>query len=270
MIINLIKNIQRHTTSTNVSHRVLANYILDNIDDVINMSAAEVAQLAHSSPSSLVRFCKTLDLDGWSQLKNDLKKYQYLYSSKKNVLNISLDSTDRFEWEKHYMEIVSKTQNKLYEDFIVNPEVIDAIIPELHKAKRIYIFNFAISHEMSRLFVNRLSLNQKDVILSNDINLIQDYMMQIDSDDFVIVSSLGPKNDMIKTIIEALNENVKTLAIYCVPQKWISRVNHRVELPNYEAELWDLYSIRCISYVMFLDFLISKYIFKFCKKDDKI
>jgi len=234
------------------------------------MSAIEVAQQAHSSSSSLVRFCKALDLDGWSQLKNDLKKYQYLYSSKKNVLNIALDSEDSSTWEKQYMETIDKTQTKLYKDFIIDSSIIDTLIPELHKAKRVYVFNFAISHEMSRLFVNRLSLNQKDVILSNDINLIQDYVMQIDKDDFVIVSSLGPKNKVIKTIFDSLNEDVKTLSIYCVHQDWMDKTTYRVGLPNYEAELWDLYSIRSISYVMFLDFLISKYIFKFNKKKLKV
>ncbi|MDK2942800.1 MAG: RpiR family transcriptional regulator, carbohydrate utilization regulator [Acetobacterium sp.] len=50
----------------------IADFILANPDDVINMTIAQFAAQVNSAESSVVRFCQRLDIKGFSQLKINL------------------------------------------------------------------------------------------------------------------------------------------------------------------------------------------------------
>ncbi|PYZ93867.1 RpiR family transcriptional regulator [Salipaludibacillus keqinensis] len=54
---------------------ILYQYILANGDKVAYMRIRELAEVTHVSPTTILRFCKKLDCDGFSEFKTKLKLY---------------------------------------------------------------------------------------------------------------------------------------------------------------------------------------------------
>lgn len=89
----------------------LYNYIIKNRDDVINMTIRELAGKAHVSTTTILRFCKKLDCDGFSEFKTKFK----LSIEEEKLTNINNDINEVVNFLK-YIEDIEK-QNKLQEVF---------------------------------------------------------------------------------------------------------------------------------------------------------
>ncbi len=87
----------------------LYNYITTNGDKVIYMRIRELAEITHVSPTSILRFCKKLDCDGFSEFKTKLKLY--LNQSEAKSIN------DPYETMTEFLERTLKTdyQEKITE-----------------------------------------------------------------------------------------------------------------------------------------------------------
>ena len=56
------------TTITKIRTKI-AEYILKNTETVISMNAQELAKQAGSSPAAIIRFCHSMDVNGFTELK---------------------------------------------------------------------------------------------------------------------------------------------------------------------------------------------------------
>ena len=71
------------------SEKTIAKYILDNGEDILNLSVKELAKQTYTSPATIVRLCRKLGLNGYGDFKikysaelqfdKKNKKRQYIY-----------------------------------------------------------------------------------------------------------------------------------------------------------------------------------------------
>ena len=54
------------------SEQIIADYILQNQEQVCNMTALELARNTSTSPATIVRFCRSIGYDGYNDLKTSL------------------------------------------------------------------------------------------------------------------------------------------------------------------------------------------------------
>ncbi|EOL43273.1 MurR/RpiR family transcriptional regulator [Enterococcus caccae] len=66
---NIILTIQDHFDHLPGSEQKVAEYILKHTNEVINLSAQELAKKAGSSPAAIIRFCRSIEVSGFTDLK---------------------------------------------------------------------------------------------------------------------------------------------------------------------------------------------------------
>ena len=68
------------------SEKVIAQYILNNTEEVLNLSTVKLAQKTYTSPATIVRLCQKLNYKGYNDFKMDLAtNLQYVLSHRENI-----------------------------------------------------------------------------------------------------------------------------------------------------------------------------------------
>ena len=85
----LISNKLESMDSLSKSEEVLANYILNEKENIENLSTKDLANATYTSPSTVVRLSQKLGFSGWNQFKEKyLEELNYL---NKHLSNINPD-----------------------------------------------------------------------------------------------------------------------------------------------------------------------------------
>ncbi len=75
----------------------LYSYIIKNIDKVIYMRIRDLANVTHVSTTTILRFCKKIDCDGFSEFKVKLKMYQEGQEERNEILTGEKSLTEFLE-----------------------------------------------------------------------------------------------------------------------------------------------------------------------------
>ncbi len=151
------------------SEKTIAKYILDNGEDILNLSVKELAKQTYTSPATIVRLCRKLGLNGYGDFKIKYSaELQFDKKNKKRVdVNFPFGNTDSnsqiaYRIANLHQEAIEDTLN------LVDFKNLDKIINLLDQARRIYLFGngnsllagFDFQHKMMRIQrnVNFLSL----------------------------------------------------------------------------------------------------------------
>lgn len=70
--IKLIQEIRKKYDSMSKSNQAVADFLLENAHDFINMTAQEIGEISNTSSATVIRFAKSLDFDGLENLKSKL------------------------------------------------------------------------------------------------------------------------------------------------------------------------------------------------------
>ncbi len=137
---------------TNTEAR-LADYILENKDEVINLSAHTMGEKAETSAAAVVRFAKKIGYKGFTELKIELAKDS----------DESKDKIDDILREKDTMEILLK-KTAGYKDTVIentykmiNVNNLKKAVETLKEARRIYIFGVGNSGIVAQDLVQKFS-----------------------------------------------------------------------------------------------------------------
>ncbi|WP_300080036.1 hypothetical protein [uncultured Thomasclavelia sp.] len=72
------------------SEKSIASYILNNTEEILNLSTIELAKKTYTSPATIVRLCQKLDFKGYNDFKIALSaNLQYILSHQKILMQIS-------------------------------------------------------------------------------------------------------------------------------------------------------------------------------------
>lgn len=95
------------------SEKDIAQYILNNTEEVLNLSTVKLAQKTYTSPATIVRLCQKLNYKGYNDFKMDLAtNLQYVLSHRENI-------NANFPFDKNInISHISNTIVKLYKESI--------------------------------------------------------------------------------------------------------------------------------------------------------
>lgn len=125
----------------------LYNYIMKNSEKVIYMRIRELANEAHVSTTTILRFCKKLDCEGFSEFK--LKFKMYIEEGKEKHLT---DNTSMI------IDFFKKAQTKDYRD------KIDKVCDVLDKANTIIFVGIGFSGILSKYAARYISAIGRNAI----------------------------------------------------------------------------------------------------------
>lgn len=211
---------KRYAELTSVEQRV-ADYILKNSESVVHMSIASFAEEAGVAKSAVVRCCKSLGFDGYSEMKITLAGE--LSQNKKWNFVPYIDSKDSVEVIMN--KIFSANVKALHDTAEkIDSQVLQNAVDLLDNAKTIYVYAIGTSGGIASEFQYRLMQIGKTAICVNDVPTMKVSTLNIrDGDVAVGISHSGRTIATIEALQLAKMRGAKTLCLTSYPGSKITK-----------------------------------------------
>lgn len=190
--------------------RKIANYILENKDDVINFSAQELANRVDGSAAGVVRFSKKLGFKGFTNLKVELAKDNEEFKNDFNEI-IRVDDDIKVMVKKAITANIATLEKT---SGLINFDSLSEAIEILKNSKKIYIYGIGASGLVALDFQYKLLRIKKEVIYNLDSHIQLATASIMDKEDVAIgISYSGETKEVTLAIDEAKRIGAKTIAI---------------------------------------------------------
>lgn len=201
----------RYNSFTNTEKKV-ADYILENIKNVIYMSITDLADACNVGESSVFRFCKTLKLRGYQEFKIALA---HSTSSEDEMPQFTSKVTMQDTIGELSSKMYAATVNALAEtQNLVNSNDVSNAVDMLINGKRIHFFGVGGS------LMTALEANNKFMRITNKTECTIDSHLQIISASLmgedevaVLISYLGSMKDLVQVAKAAEGRGAKIILI---------------------------------------------------------
>ena len=132
----IIRKLEEKMDFTN-NEKVIADYILDNLNELSLLSAENLAKKSFTSKASVVRLCKKLKVKGYRDFQRKIEKE--LAEMYKIQGLLSKEPVNTLTSYEEIVSIIPTLYERVIGDtkFNLNPEVMKKIIEKLKKSKKI-------------------------------------------------------------------------------------------------------------------------------------
>ncbi len=201
----------RYNSFTNTEKKV-ADYILENIKDVMYMSITDLADACNVGESSVFRFCKTMDLKGYQEFKIVLAH------------SISLDNeppqlSSRITMQDTIGELATKALtsnvNALTETYnLITENDIANAVESMVQAERIHFFGVGSSLMTAMEAKNKFMriTNKTECSLDSHLQVMSAALMT-EKDVAILISYSGSTKDTIEVAKIAKERGAKIISI---------------------------------------------------------
>lgn len=192
--------INKKYDSLNENEQSIVSYILQNKNEIQNISITELAKICHTSRSTILRLAQKLGFSGFVEFK---------YSIKNSIdMNVTVSNEQEDLIDKLMNDI--QVTNKLY-----SQTNLENIMKSLFESKRIY------SYGTGWVQLNALNDFHRNIMLSGKTSMILQsktelelLMTDFNQDDLLIIISKSGDNQSLSDIIRKLAiNNVPVLSI---------------------------------------------------------
>ncbi len=216
--------------------RKIADYILENKDDVINFSAQELADRVDGSAAGVVRFSKKLGFKGFTNLKVELAKDNEEFNNDFNEI-IREDDDIKVMVKKAITANITTLEKT---SSLINFDSLSEAIEILKNSKKIYIYGIGASGLVALDFQYKLLRIKKEAIYNLDSHIQLATASIIDKEDVAIgISYSGETREVTLAIDEAKRIGAKTIAITKMGRnnKLSNSADISLYIPNEEKEM---------------------------------
>lgn len=223
------------------SEQEVANYIIDNPDQVITLSVAALADAAGVSDPTVVRACKRLGFTGYQDLKVTLA--QSIVTPLQNIHEeISSDDDIQKIVSKVFLSAIHTLQ---YTHDTILPGEIQAAAEALMKARRIYLFGVGASGPIVSDLHHKLLRLGLDASVYVDAHLQALTTVYCTSEDVVFAISHSGSSRIIADNARKAKENgAKIISLTSIGRSPLSRL---ADICLYTASMETKYRILAIS-----------------------
>lgn len=241
-----IKEYQNTYTST---ERIIAKYILENYNEVLNCSAQSLGEKTGTSAAAIIRFSKKIGFNGFSELKMNLAQSQKISDE---TLDIIINADDDLStMVEKCCQLNTNTVLTTYQ--LIDLELLDRAIQLLVNAQTVYLFGVGgsdvIASDISQKFI-RIG---KKVIYNSDLHVQLTFLESINEYDVALFISYSGATSGLVDVAKAIKKrNVPIISITQITQNPISKISDVVlTVPSEEKELrMGAVSSRISSFVM--------------------
>jgi DNA-binding MurR/RpiR family transcriptional regulator len=222
---NIILQIKSKLSSLSKSEKKLGKYILSHAVETVNDNTSELAKKAGVSPATVVRFCRSIGLSGFSQLK--IRLYADASGLDREIYTDITPNEDiamiADKLALRFNQSITQTANLLETGFI------EKITAMMDKSPAIYVYGIGASHVAAEDFMHKFSRIGKPVVHTLDHHLLGSSLINASKDCmFVAISNSGETNEAIKLTQIAKQNGLFTAGI---TQKRDSTLARIVDVP---------------------------------------
>ncbi|MGC6767835.1 MurR/RpiR family transcriptional regulator [Enterococcus sp. LJL128] len=255
---NIILSIKDYRAQLPKSEQKIADYILDNTNEVITLSAQELAKKAASSPAAIIRFCHSINVNGFTELK-------LLLSA-----NLGSMATDMYtEVEKD--ESVEAIKQKLNVRFVhavertadlLDERNITEVFELIEQAELIFVYGLGASSLVAQDIHQKFTRLGKNVFCTLDHHLFASAMGTTKGKSlFIAVSNSGETRELISLLSIAAENGIPTIGITQNEQSTVAKYSDIVLLTakGEEAPLRSAATVSLIAQMYVVDVLFFLY-----------
>lgn len=194
------------------SQKRIADYILENPGEVVNMNVKDLGNLTNTSPASIVRFSRKIGFDGFPSLKLELA-HDIFYNKYKDF------SEDEPNLDGSFIELLAQ-ENKAYINTIkkvfelLNPITLEEVIRVISKSKNIHLVGFGSSAIICEDLLSKLTRIHFNAYYHSDIaNQIASTTHLTNKDVLIMISYEGKEKYLSSIAKEAKKNKVPIIAI---------------------------------------------------------
>ncbi len=201
--------------------RQLADYVLENYESVVSMTASELSERAGVVKSLIVRFCRALGFSGYTEFK--------LMLSRELARNEQFNFTPYISREDSNEDIFKKifsSNIKTLHDTLngLDTDVFSKAVETLERAGNIYIYGVGTSAGIANDFQYRLTETGRTAFFFNDIVSMRVSALNIKEGDAAIgISHTGRTAATVDALKFAKEKGVKTVCVTSYPNSEITK-----------------------------------------------
>lgn len=208
---NLLQYIRQNYESFTEREKRIADYLLNDNNDIIEMSAKEIGYATNTSAPTVVRFSKKL---GFSSLNEMKIKLSISLSNSKN--KEEFEYLDRDLSTKSIISGVKQSIHTIIDETVnlISECELDNAIDLLSKAKNIYVFSVGVSNLVGLDLYYKMSRINKRCIAHSDTHLqITSSALMEEGDVAVAISYSGDTKEVILCAENAKKNNIPLIVI---------------------------------------------------------
>ena len=206
------------------SEQRVALYILGHMNDIAFFTLDELARQTDVSTTTVLRFCRRLDFDGFKQfqhaVRTDLKYSPDLLDKFHRTADNQLENT-------LLAQTVQQGIRCIQQSFREMPfEMVDDAVKRIASARRVYTFGMRESQALAAYAYSRLLTVRGDVFLYQDgyTGNVEALLSSTDADVFVVFLFHRYTRQTLR-ILEVLKErNVQVILITSPPVEMVARL----------------------------------------------
>lgn len=206
---NIILRIKSNLNDLSKTEKKIGEYILDHSVEIVNDNTSELAKKAGVSPATIVRFCRSIGLSGFSQLK--VRLYADASSVDEELYtDINPDEEVSLIAEKlalRFNQSISQTVHTL------DTKRIEEIAGIMEHCSTIYVYGLGASHVVADDFTQKFTRIGKVVINTLDHHLLSSSLISAEDCMFFAISNSGETNEAIKLSQIAKQKKIYTVGI---------------------------------------------------------
>jgi len=193
----------------------IGTYILDHDQNVAFSSITVTSSAIGVSNASMVRFARSLGLDGYQSFKKELQdeiRHQFNPYDK-----IALSKLDVLPEQKRLQKLLQNEHDNLHTTLdIIKLESIEIVLNAMKNARKIFISAFGTTRHIARVFESTLlnSMNKDIVVISGSVSDYSSLLKSFCRDDVMFIMTFPPYSAEVKHIANVVKESGGSLYLF--------------------------------------------------------
>lgn len=243
----------------------IADYILAHPRDVINMTASELAKEAGSSPATVIRLTKSLDIEGFTTLKilltADITKNQSVPQDYADITpNEDLNSI-KDKLLASALQSIRETTDQ------VNAQEVSELIKAIANAKQLFVFGIGASGLAAQNICQKWNRIGYPTVADDDLNNLLPKLVNAQSGDVLwVISNSGESPEALVAAKFAREIGIKLVSLTRFGNNSLAKVSDIAvhtsqpkETPNRIAATNSLLAQFMIIDIIFYDFVSNNF-----------
>ncbi len=259
----MLNEIQRNIEEMRPSEKKVANYIINNIDDVLYSNIAKLSKEIGVSEPTIIRFCRSLGYTGFQEFKIELAKTHTHQNGQLTLINEDIMRNDSLQdiakkvINSHLLTL-SKTLMSL------DMEQLEMVGDELINAKKIEMYGLGgsgtVAIDCENKFI-RTKLNTY-VCIDAHVQLMRASLLE-SSSVVIIFSNMGATKHLLTVCKIAKQNNAKIVVITSKKNSPLSKyADHVIFVYSSETKYRSEPSSARLGMMSIMDILVTYIAFK--------
>lgn len=192
--------------SLSTAEQHIAKYVRDNAQLTTNLTIHQLAEKSFTSPSSVVRLCRSVGFSGFKELKQALiiELATLSLDTQRKSLKVRNDDNVLTIIDKVTYQNIQSLEETVH---LLDGEVIEKCVNLIHNSRRTLLFGIGSSQLVAQdLYLKLFRLN-KDVVVNQDIHTQLLQAKNASKNDVAIIFSYSGETKEILEFLDYLHTN---------------------------------------------------------------